>query len=488
MKSKFMTATALVLSALAAPAAFAAELPEAQQAAILQTVDQDAAQISETALAIWGFAEVGYQETQSSALLQKDLTEAGFSVTPGIAGQPTAFVASFKNGDGPVVALLAEFDALPGLSQAVAPTQQSLGHRAGHGCGHNLFGTASSYAAIAVKEWMIANNIKGELRLYGTPAEEGGSAKAFMVRDGLFDDVDVALHWHPGSTNSASQGTTKANISGKFRFYGVSSHASGAPDRGRSALDAVEAMNNMVNMMREHIPDGARIHYVITNGGEAPNVVPSFAESYYYVRDGNPQTVLDVIDRVKKAAEGAALGTGTRFEFQQIGGVYSMMPNGALMSVMDRNLHHVGGITWTPEEIAFATEIQKTLTSQPPLSSVGEIETAELKFDGAGGSTDVSDISWVVPTVGLSTATFVPGSAGHSWQNVAAAGSSIGVKGTMVATKTLALTAAELFISPETITAATEELHRRRGADFVYRPLVGDGPPQLDYRGTPRSE
>lgn len=486
MKLKTMTAVGLALASLAGAPALAAELPQAQQTAIVQSVDNDAAQLGETALAIWRFAEVGYQETQSSALLQKDLTDAGFTITTGIAGQPTAFVASFKNGDGPVVALLAEFDALPGLSQAVAPTQQSLGERAGHGCGHNLFGAASSYAAIAVKEWMIANNIKGELRLYGTPAEEGGSAKAFMVRDGLFQDVDVALHWHPGSINSASQGTTKANISGKFRFYGTSSHASGAPDRGRSSLDAVEAMNNMVNMMREHIPDGTRIHYVITEGGEAPNVVPSFAESYYYVRDGDPQTVLSVIDRVKKAAEGAALGTGTRVEFQQIGGVYSMMPNGALMAVMDRSLHRVGGISWTPEEIAFASEIQKTLATQPPLSSVGEIETAELRFDGAGGSTDVSDVSWVVPTVGLSTATFVPGSAGHSWQNVAAAGSSIGVKGAVVAAKTLALTAAELFVSPETIEAATAELHERRGADFVYRPLVGDGPPQLDYRGAAR--
>lgn len=483
MKFKTMTAIAAVLSVMALSTAQAAELPGAQQAEILQTVDGDAQQLSETALAIWGFAEVGYQETQSSALLQHDLTEAGFTITPGIAGQPTAFLASFKNGDGPVVALLAEFDALPGLSQAVVPTQQSLGAHAGHGCGHNLFGAASSYAAIAVKEWMIANDIKGELRVYGTPAEEGGSAKAFMVRDGLFKDVDVALHWHPGSVNSASQGTTKANISGKFRFYGVSSHASGAPDRGRSALDAVEGMNNMVNMMREHIPDGTRIHYVITNGGEAPNVVPSFAESYYYVRDGDPQTVLSVMDRVKKAAEGAAMGTGTRVEFQQIGGVYSMMPNGALMAVMDRNLHRVGGITWTPEEVAFAAEIQKTLTHTPPLSSVGEIQAAELQFDGAGGSTDVSDVSWVVPTVGLSTATFVPGSAGHSWQNTAAAGSSIGVKGAVVAAKTLALTAAELFVSPEVVTAATAELHERRGADFVYTPLVGDGPPQLDYRG-----
>lgn len=483
MKFTNLTAITVAMSCLAGASAWAAELPVAQQSAIIDSVERGREHLGATALAIWEFAEVGYQETQSSALLQQDLTAAGFTITAGIAGQPTAFVASFKNGKGPVIALLAEFDALPGLSQAVSPVEQSLHAIAGHGCGHNLFGAASSHAAIAVRQWMIDNNIKGELRLYGTPAEEGGSAKAFMVRDGLFNDVDVALHWHPATVNSAGQGTTKANVSGKFRFYGTSSHASGAPDRGRSALDAVEAMNAMANMMREHVPDGTRIHYVITNGGEAPNVVPNYAESYYYVRHGDPEVVLSVIERLKKAAEGAALGTETRYEFQQIGGVYSMMPNGALMSVMDRNLHRVGGITWTPEETAFATKLQQTLASQPPLSSVGEIQPAKLSFDGAGGSTDVSDVSWVVPTVGLATATFVPGSAGHSWQNTAAAGSSIGVKGAVVAAKTLALTAAELFVSPETIAAATAELHQRRGADFVYRPLVGDGPPQLNYRG-----
>lgn len=473
---------AAALAGFAAPAAAAELSPEAQRQ-IVSTVERNEPALDHAALEIWKFAELGYQETQSTALLQGQLRDAGFTITPGIAGEPTAFLASYKSGDGPVIAILAEYDALPGLSQTLSPVQQSAGAPAGHGCGHNLFGAASSYAAIAVRQWMIDNNIKGELRVYGTPAEEGGSAKAFMVRDGLFNDVDVALHWHPATVNSASQGTTKANVSGKFRFYGTSSHASGAPDRGRSALDAVEAMNAMANMMREHIPDGTRIHYVITNGGEAPNVVPNYAESYYYVRHGDPQVVLSVIERLKKAAEGAALGTETRYEFQQIGGVYSMMPNGALMSVMDRNLHRVGGIAWTPEETAFAAELQKTLASRPPLSSVGEIQPAQLSFDGAGGSTDVSDVSWVVPTVGLATATFVPGSAGHSWQNTAAAGSSIGVKGAVVAAKTLALTAAELFASPDTIAAATAELHQRRGADFVYRPLVGDGPPQLDYRG-----
>jgi len=482
MKRLLMAAAASATLFSAASAAGAGELPRAQTAEILSTVDRNAAQLSDTALKIWSHAEMGYLETRSTEELQSDLRNAGFTITPGIAGMPTAFVASFKNGPGPIIGVLAEFDALPGLSQAVVGHQESLGGDAGHGCGHNLFGAASAHAAIAVKAWMQAHNIKGEIRVYGTPAEEGGSAKAFMTRDGLFSDLDVALHWHPGSSNSASQGTTKANISGKFRFYGTAAHASGAPHLGRSALDAVEAMNAMVNMMREHIPDGTRIHYVITDGGKAPNVVPAFAESYFYVRDANPDVVRSVMDRVKLAADGAALGTGTRVEFNQIGGVYSMLPNAALMAVMDRSLHRVGGITWTPEETAFAQDIQKTLADRPPLSSVGEIRPATIRTDGAGGSTDVSDVSWVIPTVGLSTATFVPGSAGHSWQNTAAAGSSIGVKGAVVAAKTLALTAAELFISPDTIRNAKAELNERRGADFVYRPLIGDAPPPLTYR------
>lgn len=474
-------ALAAAMTSLPMAPAVAAELSPQAKAQITATVDRNQAALDHAALEIWKFAELGYQETQSAALLQDQLRDAGFAITAGIANEPTAFLASFKNGTGPVIAVLAEYDALPGLSQTLSPIQESAGGHAGHGCGHNLFGAASVHAAIAVKDWMIANNIKGELRVYGTPAEEGGSGKVYMVRDGLFDDVDVSLHWHPGNVNSARQGDTMANVSGKFRFYGTASHAAAAPDKGRSALDGVEALNYMVNMMREHVPDRTRIHYAITDGGKAPNVVPAYAEAYYYVRHNNPEIVRDVLERVKKAADGAALGTGTRVEFEAIGGVYSMLPNQALMTVMDRNLRHVGGITWTPEEIALATEIQKTLTSKPDLASVGQIEDAVIGGD-FGGSTDVSDVSWVTPTVGLSTATFVPGSAGHSWQNVVAAGTTIGLKGAHLAAKTLALTTAELFQSPDTIAAAKAEFEQRRGPDFQYRALLGDRAPALNYR------
>lgn len=480
LKALGLAAFGLASLAFSAPT-FAAPLsPQAQQS-LIANVEANQAAIDDAALKIWEYAELGYQEHQSAALLAQRMRDAGFTVTTGIANEPTAFLASFKNGDGPVIAVLAEYDALPGLSQTHNPVKESAGGHAGHGCGHNLFGTASVYSAIAVKAWMEANNIKGELRVYGTPAEEGGSGKVYMVRDGLFDDVDISLHWHPGNVNSARQGDTMSNVSGKFRFYGTSSHAAAAPDKGRSALDGIEAMNNMVNLMREHVPDRTRIHYAITDGGKAPNVVPSYAEAYYYVRHNNPEIVRDVLERVKLAADGAALGTGTRVEFEAIGGVYSMLPNEALMHVMDRNLRSIGGITWTDEEKALAREIQKTLTSQEDLSSVEHIMPAALGGD-FGGSTDVSDVSWVTPTVGLSTATFVPGSAGHSWQNVVAAGSSIGLKGAHLATKALALTAAELFQSPEVIAEATAEFERRRGPNFEYRALLGDRTPALNYR------
>ena len=333
---------------------------------------------------------------------------------------------------------------------------------------------------------MTANDVQGEIRVYGTPAEEGGSGKVYMVREGLFDDVDVALHWHPGNTNSANQGTSMANISGKFRFRGQSSHASGAPWAGRSALDAVEIMNVANNYLREHIPDRTRIHYVVTRGGEAPNVVPDFAEVYYYVRNADPKIVVDVMGRVKTAADGAAMITGTTVEFEQTGGVYNLLPNDVLGKVMHQSLTSVGGVAWTPEETRFAQELAKSLPNGGgDLSSVSRIQTyrdADTSGEAGGGSTDVADISWVTPTVGLSTATFVPGSAGHSWQNVAAAGMSIGLKGAAVAAKTLSLTGAELLSNPELIAEAKAELEARRGSDFTYRAMVGDRQPPLDYR------
>ncbi|MBI3482635.1 MAG: amidohydrolase, partial [Bacteroidetes bacterium] len=263
---------------------------------------------------IWGFAEVGFQETQSSTLLQQTLKESGFQIEVGVAGMPTAFIATYGSGK-PVIGILGEYDALPGVAQEAVPELKPInGQKAGHACGHHLFGTASSAAAIAVKEWLIANKKSGTIKFFGTPAEEGGSGKVYLVRDGFFNGVDVVFHWHPSSRNSAGYGSSLSNKSGKFRFYGIASHAAASPQRGRSALDAVEAMDMMVNMMREHLDEKTRIHYVITRGGEAPNVVPAFAEVYYYVRHPDPAQVKSTWEWVTKAAQGASIGTETRFE------------------------------------------------------------------------------------------------------------------------------------------------------------------------------
>jgi aminobenzoyl-glutamate utilization protein B len=303
-----------------------------------------------------------------------------------------------------------------------------------------------------------------------------------MVREGLFKDVDAVLHWHPGATNDASSGTSLANKSGKFRFYGIASHAAASPERGRSALDAVEAMNYMVNMLREHVTQETRLHYVITSGGEAPNVVPAFAEVYYYVRHPKRDEVKSVWERIEKAAQGAALGTGTRVEVEVTGGVYEMLQNEALGRLVDKNLRIAGGYIYTNEEAEFARKIQQTFTGKVPgLETTNQVSPFQLK-GGLGGSTDVADVSWVVPTAGLNAATWVPGTAAHSWQAVAAGGMSIGHKGMMVAAKTITLSAIDLFTNPEYLKQAQQELKDRAGSDFKYEALLGDRKPALDYR------
>ncbi len=452
-------------------------------ATILAGIDARAAHYGEVARQIWSFAEVGYQETKSSALLQSELGTAGFRVTKGIAGMPTAFTAEFGHGK-PVIAIIGEFDALPGLSQDTIPEQRALViGGAGHGCGHHLFGTAAAASAIAVKEWMSANKIVGTLRFYGTPAEEGGSGKVYMVRDGLFDDVDVAVTWHPGDRNEVTGTSSLANISGKFRFKGVSAHAAAAPEQGRSALDAVEIMDVMTNFLREHIPQESRIHYVITNGGKAPNVVPDVAEVYYTVRHPQMKVVDDIWSRVVNAAKGAALGTGTTYELSLISSVHSLLINETLAKVQQRALERVGGFAYTAEEKAWAERVQQTLyNSAVPLATTAKVFPLDLVSPVGGGSTDVGDVSWRVPTVQLTAATWVPGTPAHSWQAVAAGGMSIGSKGMVVAAKTMALTAAELFTSPATITAAAAEFSRQRGPNFTYVTRLGSQKPALDYR------
>ena len=448
---------------------------------VLRTVEARRAADRAMALELWNWAEVGYQEVQSSARLQKELRDAGFTIRTGVAEMPTAFVAEYGSGK-PVIGILAEMDALPGVSQAAVPERSPLrGRISGHACGHHLFGTASTSAGIALKNWLASNRRSGTIRIYGTPAEEGGAGKAYMVRAGLFDDVDVALHWHAGDRNTVTNEPTLANKSAKFRFYGVAAHASAAPERGRSALDAVEAMNFMANLMREHMPEDARMHYIITRGGDAPNVVPEFAEVFYYVRHRNPQVMAELFDRLVKTSEAAALGTGTRVEYEVIHGAFSLLPNDVLANVVDGNLRKAGGITYDAAEQAFAEKLLPTLgKTDIALGSEREIQPIGNRL--GQGSTDVGDVSWTVPTIGFRAATWVPGTPAHSWQAVAAGGMSIGFKGMENASRVLALTAVDLFTQPELIAKARAEFERRRGPDFKYVSAVGGRKPPLDYR------
>ena len=433
------------------------------------------------ALQIWEYAEVGYKEVKSSALHQKTLTDAGFSVKAGIADMPTAFVATYGSGS-PIIAILAEFDALPGLSQQAVPEKVSAGKDAGHGCGHHLFGTASVAAGIEIKKLMEEKKLSGTVRVYGCPAEEGGSGKVYLVRAGLFKDVDAAIIWHPCDTNAVKMTSAIANISAKFRFHGISAHAASAPERGRSALDAVESMDYMVNMMREHIPQETRIHYVITNGGKAPNVVPDFAEVYYYVRHPKKDDVKSIFDRVVKAAEGAALGTGTTMDYEIIGGTHDVLLNRTLGEAMQLNLEKVGGVSYTADELAFAKKLQSSFNYKyPDPKDAATIKPFKLIMDSGGGSSDVGDVSYTIPTIELNTATWIPGTAGHSWQAVACGGTDIGTKGMMVAAKTMALTAIDLITTPSLIEKAKDEFKKAKG-DYQYKALLGDRKPALNYR------
>jgi aminobenzoyl-glutamate utilization protein B len=448
---------------------------------VLRALDAKRDAYGAVAQQIWGFAEVGYQEQRSSALLQTQLRNAGFTVKAGVADIPTAFVASWGSGR-PIIGIVGEFDALPGLSQKAVPAREAIRQGdPGHGCGHHLFGTASTAAAIAVKEWLEANRRGGTVRFYGTPAEEGGSGKVYMVRAGLFDDVDAVVSWHPADRNTVSSESNLANVSAKFRFHGVSAHAAGAPDKARSALDAVEAMNHMVNLMREHVPQETRIHYVITDGGKAPNVVPDFAEVYYYARQPDMRVLDGIWERIVNTAKAAALGTGTTMDMEMIGAVYNVLPNDYLAGIQRKNLERVGGVAYSAEERAFADTIRRTL-SEPMLPLGSEAKVQPPRDEVRYSSTDMGDVSWRVPTVQLSAATWVPGTPSHSWQAVAAGGTSIGTKGMMVAAKTMALTAIDLFSDPAHLTRAREEFDRRRGPGFVYKSRLDRAKPALDYR------
>lgn len=449
---------------------------------LLQHMDSRATHYGDVSHRIWEFAEVGYKEQKSSELLKAELREAGFTVQENVAGIPTAFTASWGQGK-PVIAVLGEYDALPGLSQEPVPDRKPRVEGApGHGCGHNLLGTASLFAAVSIKDWLAEKKISGTIRFYGTPAEEGGGGKLYMARAGVFQDVDAVLSWHPSDTNAASKQSSLAITSAKFRFYGKAAHAAAAPDLGRSALDGVMVMANAVEFLREHVPESTRIHYIITNGGAAPNVVPDFAEIFLYARHPSMPVLDGIWNRIVKCAQAGALATETRMEMELVDSNYNVLPNDALAALVDRNLHLVGGVTYTSEEQAFAEHIRKTL----PLDRarpLGSQEVIEPPLDGYfPASTDVGDVSWIVPTAALGTATFVPGVPAHSWQSTACAGMSIGKKGMVVAAKTLALTALDLYTDPSELKAARASFEKRRAGHEYQSRIPADHKPPLNYR------
>jgi aminobenzoyl-glutamate utilization protein B len=450
-----------------------------------QLVDDNSASWKRVSKQIWDYAELGYHEDKSSALLQTQLKAAGFSVESGVADEPTAFVASYGQGR-PVIAILGEFDALPGLSQKPVPERSPVVANApGHGCGHNLLGSGAALAAVAVKDYMTANHVDGTLRYYGTPAEEGGSGKVYMVRDGLFKDVDVVLHWHPGDRNSVNNGGMLAVISAKFTFHGIAAHAAMAPDRGRSALDAVMLMGNGVEFMREHVPSNTRMHYVISKGGVAPNIVPDLAQIDLMARNPSNTTLEEIWDRILKVSQGAALMTGTTVEVTDVGSDANIIGNDALASVAQRNLEEVGGYSMNEAEKSFALDLQKTLgiDTVPSLDQTGLIEPLRpVDPNAPSASTDVGDVSWTVPTIGFTTATFVPGVAAHTWQAAASAGMSIGQDGMVVASKVLALTAVDLFASPELVQSAKNDFERKLTGKTYYTAIPAGQKPLINYR------
>lgn len=446
---------------------------------------------------IWELAEVGLQEYESSKLLANELHKDGFKVDLGVAGMPTAFVASYGSGR-PVIGILAEYDALPGVSQKAQPTREPLKKgAAGHGCGHNLFGAGSAAAALAIREAIARKNLNGTVKLFGCPAEETLVGKVFMVRDGLFAGVDVALSWHPSSYNSVWMSSSNALNSVKFNFHGLTSHAAADPERGKSALDAVELMNVGSNYLREHISEKARLHYVIPHGGGEPNVVPEYSQVWYYIRAPKRDEADQIYGRVVNIAKGACLMTDTSMDLEFLVGCYEMLPNRSLSDLMLRNMREIGPPQWSEEDSNFAKKLAESMAPQERRNAIlkskmpkKEEKAEKLLDDGIddpedekevmAGSTDVGDVSWVTPTTNLVTATCVLGMPGHSWQEAATSGMSIGHKGMILAAKTLTLTGIDLLTKSEELSRVREEFEAKTKG-FTYKSPVPPGQkPPLD--------
>jgi len=447
----------------------------AKQSAV-NAIDRHAAELAELSDRIWAYAEIALREHRSAAALADHAEQQGFRVQRGVAGMPTAFVATYGKGH-PVIGVMGEYDALPGLSQKALPEKMPLAEgAAGHGCGHNLFGAASLGAAIAIKEEIEAGRLKGTGVFFGTPAEEDVGGKTYMVRDGLFRDVDAVLAWHPSDDTQADMTSSQAMVDLAVEFRGKAAHAAYDPWNARSAVDGLELFLHGVNLMREHIRPSSRMHYTIVAGGQVPNVVPEYAKAWLWLRDWKRSEVDDLLARTRKLAEGAALMTGTTATVTVQGGNWETLVNEAGARLLQANLLWLGPAVYTEQEEAFARQVQRA-TGVPEKGMFTGVKPLEGQ-QAEGGSTDVGDVSWVVPTLHVSVATSPLGAPWHAWPVVASGGMSIGHKGMVRAAKVMAATMVDLYEQPDALAAVQSEFKARKG-DTVYVPYVPEGPPPL---------
>lgn len=452
-------------------------LESVKQAAIVEVVQQEA-QLVELSDAVWGFAETALTETQSAKVLADYAEEQGFRVTRGVGDMPTAFIAEYGSGR-PIIGILGEYDALPRLSQAAIPEYKPLQQGGpGHGCGHNLFGAASLGAATAIKRLIEAGSIAGTVRYYGTPAEEAVGGKVYLARDGFFDDLDAAFSWHPNSHNEIDVSGSQAMVETQVEFRGASAHAAFDPWNGRSALDGLELFTHSLNMWREHVRPTTRIHYAITDGGGAPNVVPETAGAVVWIRDRKLEDVMPLLERMRVMATGAAMAADVSAEVILLSGTYSMMQNKAMASLAHANMENLGPIAFDAADERFARKLQRAM-GVPTTGLDGSISPLDLEpSEMTGGSTDVADVSWIVPTVDVSVATAPLDIPWHSWGVTAASGAAMGHKGMHYAAKVLATTAVDLFLSPEAMESIKAEFAESVGS-FKYTYYISDGPPPM---------
>lgn len=450
---------------------------------IVSAIDKKSPLLVEASDKIWEFAEIAMEESRSSEVLAEILEREGFSVERGVADLPTAFVATYGIGK-PIIGILAEYDALPGLSQDCTPFKKVLiDGGAGHGCGHNLFGAGSLGAALALKDVMTRHSIKGTIRLYGCPAEEDIGGKLYMARDGLFDDLDACLAWHPAYKTSVDVEGSQAIDDLEIEFFGKTAHAAFDPWKGNSALDAVEMLLFGVNLLREHVKPSVRIHYVIQDGGKVPNIVPEYARVWLWIRDSNRQGVKSVLKRMRKIVEGAAVATGTTSNINEKGSYYEMLVNRTGSKAMQKNLEWIGPITYTEEEIAYAKRIQKETGVEEKGMVAGINPLKESPEDPEGGSTDVAEVSWITPTLHISTTCAPFGIPWHSWAVVASSKHPIGYKGLLLAAKVMAATAVDLFLEEDIRVAMHKEFEEKLdGAVYESGLKPGQKPPARDKK------